>query len=627
MADNTTELEVLDEIVDVLGGTSGQYETVVPVLQQIKELLAAGITDPEAIAEAVAAWLDEHPEATTTVQDGSITDQKLVQTGGVLSRVAALESEVAPITVTNLLPNASFADATDITANSGTVTAADGIASISGNTASSALLQETYNAGSGNVAIKSGDVWYLQYDMAADFDATGLTIQTYPYARARANLPQGLTYFVDNQTITDHEWHTYYGNITITQSGTAATQAFQMGLQYPRTSVIFGSIRFRRCMLVNLTDVFGAGNEPTADEFRELLYSMPDRWVEGTAEVFSTKTLLEQAMTPTNGMLMADTVVTVGANGDFSSINDALTYLSRFYPLYKKGGIKCELRILAGTVITEQIYVTQMDLQHVTITAEIAQDQSNAVTTTPDSTTYTVGSVQVAPDLTWAVTADAHDSRGDLPFIAGENAAKLPTIGCVFVLGNNTSGKTICGLLANRGSECVVLGGCGFDGFYDGVISNNESTVTIREGISRNMTRWGVHARHNGEVSARSVIATGCGIAAEANRIADIDVREATLDGSTVAITASHASRITANGCHANGCGGGASPVVGSFDCSLVNCVDLEVKNATSNVFAVGYGGLLTAFNADSTGLGEGLSLYSMNVNTLGAAGIIFATA
>ena len=42
MADNTTELEVLDEIVDVLGGQSGQYETVVPTLQQILALLGGG---------------------------------------------------------------------------------------------------------------------------------------------------------------------------------------------------------------------------------------------------------------------------------------------------------------------------------------------------------------------------------------------------------------------------------------------------------------------------------------------------------------------------------------------------------------------------------------------------------
>ncbi len=97
MADNTTELEVLDEIVDVLGGQSGQYDTVVPVLQQIYTLLEAGITDPEAIAEAVTAWLDEHPEATTTVQDGSITDAKLAQTGGVLSRVDDVEWRVSSL--------------------------------------------------------------------------------------------------------------------------------------------------------------------------------------------------------------------------------------------------------------------------------------------------------------------------------------------------------------------------------------------------------------------------------------------------------------------------------------------------------------------------------------------------
>lgn len=109
MADNTTELEVLDQIVDVLGGTSGQYETVVPVLQQIKELLASGITDPESIAEAVAAWLDEHPEATTTVQPNSIGDDKLVQTGGVLELVG---------NIYNVLPKGSET-ITRVTADNG----------------------------------------------------------------------------------------------------------------------------------------------------------------------------------------------------------------------------------------------------------------------------------------------------------------------------------------------------------------------------------------------------------------------------------------------------------------------------------------------------------------------------
>lgn len=36
-----------------------------------------GGADPAAIEAAVQDWLDAHPEATTTVADGSITEQKL----------------------------------------------------------------------------------------------------------------------------------------------------------------------------------------------------------------------------------------------------------------------------------------------------------------------------------------------------------------------------------------------------------------------------------------------------------------------------------------------------------------------------------------------------------------------
>lgn len=40
---------------------------------------AGGSIDPEEIAEAVDAWLDEHPEAVTTVEDWSLTENKLVK--------------------------------------------------------------------------------------------------------------------------------------------------------------------------------------------------------------------------------------------------------------------------------------------------------------------------------------------------------------------------------------------------------------------------------------------------------------------------------------------------------------------------------------------------------------------
>ena len=51
------------------------------------------------VDSAVSDWLDLHPEATTTVQDGSITNAKLVQTGGVLEQAGILSN----IITTNMM--------------------------------------------------------------------------------------------------------------------------------------------------------------------------------------------------------------------------------------------------------------------------------------------------------------------------------------------------------------------------------------------------------------------------------------------------------------------------------------------------------------------------------------------
>ena len=304
-------------------------------------------------------------------------------------------------------------------------------------------------------------------------------------------------------------------------------------------------------------------------------------------------------------VVYSNKVVTVGNGGDYATIKEALMYFSSVYPIYKKGGVTCEIKILSGTTITEQIYVERIDLQYITITSE-----DEVVLVNCDG---------------WVETADFHDSRADYPFIAGENGAGLPTIGTVFQLVTNTNNIQTVGYLANRGSNGVVLSNSGFDGFYDGVIANNESSVTIREGISRNMTRWGIHSRHNGEISARSIIATNCGVSAYADRIGDLDVREADLSGSTVAICGEHTSRINANGCHANNCGSDTDYIVKSGNGSVVNCTELEVTNAVGNIFEIHDGGTLIAFLLNTTGLADDKKVFFQNVNTVSRNGIIYS--
>lgn len=60
----------------------------------------AEVSNGTATDAQVAAWLEAHPEATTTVQDNSITDAKLVQSGGILSRFAALKNKQKVATLT-----------------------------------------------------------------------------------------------------------------------------------------------------------------------------------------------------------------------------------------------------------------------------------------------------------------------------------------------------------------------------------------------------------------------------------------------------------------------------------------------------------------------------------------------
>lgn len=71
MAD--TAVPTIMEIVHDLGG-SGDPKTVVPALLLLRDALGSLASD---IDQAVSDWLDDHPEATTTVEDGSITYAKL----------------------------------------------------------------------------------------------------------------------------------------------------------------------------------------------------------------------------------------------------------------------------------------------------------------------------------------------------------------------------------------------------------------------------------------------------------------------------------------------------------------------------------------------------------------------
>jgi hypothetical protein len=317
--------------------------------------------------------------------------------------------------------------------------------------------------------------------------------------------------------------------------------------------------------------------------------------------------------------VFADKVVTVGDGGDFATINDALNYLSMFYPLYKTNGIKCEIRILDGTIIHEQIWVERIDLSYITITSAAANN-----------------TVQV--DVTgW--TGITHDTRGNKPFFSGENGARLPCIKCLFscivpvggwiASGDSDIVNVTVGYFCNRGSMGVIAGSVdtngvlanvGFENFYDNVIANNNSEIVLREAIARNAGRYCVLSRHISRVSARSADITNCGdIAAYADRASMMDVRHADLSGSKTGIAAYHASTVTANETDANNI---ETLVADAQYGSLINCQAIAC-DTVADAFRVTGGATIVASGAAITNVSG--TKYSQDSNTMTANGVIYA--
>lgn len=83
MADTTTALDVLDGIAQDLGGTGG-YDTLVPVLQEIRELLAAGVTPADGSI------------TTAMMADGAVTREKLAD-DCLIPMIAAASVEAAQV--------------------------------------------------------------------------------------------------------------------------------------------------------------------------------------------------------------------------------------------------------------------------------------------------------------------------------------------------------------------------------------------------------------------------------------------------------------------------------------------------------------------------------------------------
>lgn len=436
----------------------------------------------------------------------------------------------------------------------------------------------------------------------------------------------------------------YYGNFDFSDPNfsTEGIQLWVTSFYSLSTDALNQSTQVKNFFICDLTESFGAGKEPSASEFYNILKA-GESWFKDSKQIF-----MVDLIKPTLP-IVSDYLITVGENGDCQTINEAIERASKVYPAYKKRGIKVEIRILDGTVIDEQILVEALDLSYISITTD---NPDNKVIVTPTATNWDKNSV-------------SHDSRGNMPFFAGEHGARLPVIKCLFSCTSpmlQIEDKTIgiVGYYCNRGSMGVMAVGAaypenttqsgageieaevGFEGFYDCVIANNNSEITLRECIARNAGRYGIMSRHISRISARSADLTNCGTiinekvknnetltatekettsAAYADRSSIMDVRFANVSGSFNGIQSFNTSNATAVETIANNI---TNIVADARAGSIINCDSMTIDNV-KDVFKVTKGGSIVATGAKLSNVAG--TTYNVTTDIYTSNGTIYVTA
>lgn len=269
--------------------------------------------------------------------------------------------------------------------------------------------------------------------------------------------------------------------------------------------------------------------------------------------------------------LKAASLATVGAGGDYATINDALAALSERRPAYVSGGFTTELRLLAGFVMREQVLVKSVNLSWITITSADAE-------------------VQI--DRSYLTTAS---EGGMYPAFAASDGGVLPNIGVLFSMMTTGPASNRVGIHLYGNGGATVLAGKGIRGAgYAGARLNTASRMAANGAVFTGAGTYNVQVAGGSSAS-----------------LASADLRNSAGTGLIV----DNASSVSAGQAQFAGCVAGIIATRGS----TVNAAEATARCGASDAatdIQVGFGSTVIA-NGATGGL-------SQAANTPTAAGIIF---
>ena len=124
----------------------------------------------------------------------------------------------------------------------------------------------TYDEYDMNLAQKAGDVWYFSAKVSGEKYKNGSSLNR-PEVVLEADVSGERTELCSSMTVSE-SLEDYYCTFTIPEDYPGLFTNLSVKVQYPDTSHLVGkTCKFSDFILVNLTDTFGSGNEPVADDY------------------------------------------------------------------------------------------------------------------------------------------------------------------------------------------------------------------------------------------------------------------------------------------------------------------------------------------------------------------------
>ena len=186
--------------------------------------------------------------------------------------------------------------------------------------------------------------------------------------------------------------------------------------------------------------------------------------------------------------LTQNITVNVGTGQTYTTINQALEYLSGFYPLYKTTGVTATINLKAGFVMAEQVLVSGLNLGWITI---VGEDAETIITHTALTTAF----------------------NGGYPAFGVDKGGTSPIIGQLFRFNVEKVGGDKHGLMTfGAGSSANISNDCGFIGAGNiGILAVNGSTINAGGANASNAGVFGIYANASSTINAQSANASNAG--------------------------------------------------------------------------------------------------------------------